>query len=145
MLLGSAAATASPPGASSGARDGVALRRVSFHVPQVGRLVGHLRVPSQAAGRAPAVVVSNPFTAAKDQAVVAGYAQGLAAAGFVTLAFDQGNFGESEGLPASTRTWRSACSTCRRRSPTSSARTAWSTPTASARSACPSAAGWPCA
>jgi uncharacterized protein len=99
MLLGPPAAAASPPGSSIRTGDGVALRRVSFQVPQVGRLVGHLRVPSRAAGRAPAVVISNPFTAAKDQSVVTGYAQGLAAAGFVTLAFDQRNFGDSDGLP----------------------------------------------
>lgn len=60
-------------------------------------LVGDLRVPPSD-GRAPGLVFTGPFTGVRDQ-VTGLYAERLAAAGYVTLAFDHRNFGESEGQP----------------------------------------------
>jgi len=60
-------------------------------------LVGDLRVPSPG-GRAPGLVFTGPFTGVRDQ-VTGLYAERLAAAGYVTLAFDHRNFGESGGQP----------------------------------------------
>ena len=60
-------------------------------------LVGDLRVPSPG-GRAPGLVFTGPFTGVRDQ-VTGLYAERLAAAGYVTLAFDHRNFGESQGQP----------------------------------------------
>jgi fermentation-respiration switch protein FrsA (DUF1100 family) len=65
--------------------DGIALR-------------GHLRAPA-GQGPWPAVAVTGPFTGVKEQ-VAGDYADRLAAAGFVTLAFDHRGFGESEGRRA---------------------------------------------
>ena len=61
-------------------------------------LVGDLRVPSPAGGRAPGLVFTGPFTGVRDQ-VTGLYASRLAAAGYVTLAFDHRSFGESGGQP----------------------------------------------
>lgn len=58
-------------------------------------LVGELRVP---AGARAAVALSGPFTGVKDQ-VVGRYAELLAQAGLITLAFDHRGFGESGGRP----------------------------------------------
>ncbi len=58
-------------------------------------LVGVLRRPDTA-GPAPALALTGPFTGVKDQ-VVGGYAERMARAGFVTLAFDHRGFGESGG------------------------------------------------
>jgi fermentation-respiration switch protein FrsA (DUF1100 family) len=58
-------------------------------------LTGELRVPPGARA-APAVALSGPFTGVKDQ-VVGRYAERLAQAGLVTLAFDHRGFGESGG------------------------------------------------
>lgn len=60
-------------------------------------LVGDLRVPP-AGGRAPGLVFTGPFTGVRDQ-VTGLYAERLAAAGYVTLAIDHRNFGESAGQP----------------------------------------------
>ncbi|MFI7425404.1 alpha/beta hydrolase [Micromonospora sp. NPDC049836] len=60
-------------------------------------LVGELRLPA-AAGPAAAVALTGPFTGVKDQ-VAGTYADRLARAGFVTLAFDHRGFGESGGRP----------------------------------------------
>ena len=60
-------------------------------------LAGDLRVPSPG-GRAPGLVFTGPFTGVRDQ-VTGLYAGRLAAAGYVTLAFDHRNFGESGGQP----------------------------------------------
>ncbi|HGO5854154.1 TPA: alpha/beta hydrolase [Mannheimia haemolytica] len=61
-------------------------------------LVGDLYVPKNAKGKLPAIAVSGPFGAVKEQ--VSGlYAQTLAERGFVTLAFDPSYTGESGGEP----------------------------------------------
>lgn len=61
-------------------------------------LVGDLRVPSARDGRAPGLVFTGPFTGVRDQ-VTGLYADRLAKAGYVTLAFDHRGFGESQGQP----------------------------------------------
>uniref|UniRef100_UPI00055668BA alpha/beta hydrolase n=1 Tax=Avibacterium paragallinarum TaxID=728 RepID=UPI00055668BA len=61
-------------------------------------LVGDLYIPKNAKGKLPAIAVSGPFGAVKEQ--VSGlYAQTLAERGFVTLAFDPSYTGESGGTP----------------------------------------------
>jgi fermentation-respiration switch protein FrsA (DUF1100 family) len=62
------------------------------------QLAGHLRIPSDAPGALPALVFTGPFTGVKEQ-VTGHYADALAAAGYVTLAFDHRGFGASEGAP----------------------------------------------
>jgi len=59
-------------------------------------LVGNLAV---AAGDAPAVVLTGPFTGVKEQ-VVGAYAELLNRRGLTTLAFDHRGFGESDGRRA---------------------------------------------
>lgn len=61
-------------------------------------LVGDLYVPKNAQGRLPAIAVSGPFGAVKEQSSGL-YAQTLAERGFVTLAFDGSYTGESDGQP----------------------------------------------
>lgn len=62
-------------------------------------IVGHLRRPTAIRrDRAPALVLTGPFTGVKEQ-VTGTYARGLAARGFVTLAIDHRNFGASQGTP----------------------------------------------
>lgn len=54
--------------------------------------------PKKAAGKLPAVVVSGPFGAVKEQASGL-YAQTMAEYGFLTIAFDPSFIGESGGMP----------------------------------------------
>lgn len=71
---------------------------VRFEVEGGIELAGHLRYPDQDPGTGPwpAIVFTGPFTGVKEQ-VAAIYADALAARGFVTLAFDHRNFGDSGG------------------------------------------------
>jgi fermentation-respiration switch protein FrsA (DUF1100 family) len=75
--------------------------RVTF-TSQGLQLAGDLRVPDDSPheepGGVPALVFTGPLSGVKDQ-VVGNYADRLAAEGFVTLAFDHRNFGDSEGEP----------------------------------------------
>jgi len=79
----------------------VATERVAFS-SQGLRLAGDLRIPDgspfESGGRLPALTLTGPLSGVKDQ-VVGTYAEALAAEGFVTLAFDHRNFGDSEGEP----------------------------------------------
>ncbi|WP_229204316.1 alpha/beta hydrolase [Campylobacter anatolicus] len=61
-------------------------------------LVADLYVPKNLKGKAPALAVSGPFGAVKEQ--VSGlYAQNMAKRGYITLAFDPSYIGESGGEP----------------------------------------------
>ncbi|GAA1014515.1 hypothetical protein Aple_047730 [Acrocarpospora pleiomorpha] len=62
-------------------------------------LIGELRVPD-GRGPHPALVFTGPFTGVKEQ-VTGLYAERLTERGYVTLAFDHRNFGESGGQPRS--------------------------------------------
>lgn len=70
-----------------------------FHNRDGIELTGDLYTPRRPeAGTLPAIAVSGPFVAVKEQ--VSGlYAQALAARGFITLAFDPPYTGESSGEP----------------------------------------------
>lgn len=75
------------------------MKKVEF-LSEGYKLVGNLFRPDnfKESDRLPAVVVAGPMTGVKEQ--VAGlWAERLAKASFVTLAFDHQNFGESEGTP----------------------------------------------
>jgi len=61
-------------------------------------LAADLYIPKQAVGKMPALAVSGPFGAVKEQASGL-YAQTLAERGFLTLAFDPSFTGESGGEP----------------------------------------------
>lgn len=73
-------------------------RKVSFKNRYGIALAGDLYTPKAAAGRSPALVVSGPFGAVKEQSSGL-YAQTMAERGFITLAFDPSFTGESGGEP----------------------------------------------
>jgi fermentation-respiration switch protein FrsA (DUF1100 family) len=68
-------------------------QRIEFPTEDGVTLAGILRVPD---GARAAVTLTGPFTGVKEQ-VVGIYADGLAEAGFATLAFDHRNYGQSGG------------------------------------------------
>jgi len=78
--------------------DKVEIKKVSFKNRYGITLVGDLYIPKNASGKLPAVAVSGPFGAVKEQ-VSGRYAQTIAEKGFVTLAFDPSYTGESGGEP----------------------------------------------
>ncbi len=78
--------------------DKVEHRKVTFKNRYGFVLVGDLYVPKGATGKLPAIAVSGPFGAVKEQSSGL-YAQTLAERGFVTMAFDASFTGESSGTP----------------------------------------------
>lgn len=79
--------------------DKVEVKKVQFKNRYGITLVGDLYTPTKkSADKLPAIAVSGPFGAVKEQASGL-YAQTLAEKGFVTLAFDPSYTGESSGEP----------------------------------------------
>ena len=78
--------------------DKVNHKKVVFHNRFGITLVGDMYTPKEKDGKLPAIVVSGPFGAVKEQASGL-YAQTLAERGFVTLAIDPSFTGESGGTP----------------------------------------------
>ena len=72
--------------------------KVTFHNRYGITLVADMYVPKNVQGKLPAIAVSGPFGAVKEQASGL-YAQTLAENGFVTIAFDPSFTGESGGMP----------------------------------------------
>ena len=72
--------------------------KVTFHNRYGVTLAADLYVPKNAAGRLPAIAVSGPFGAVKEQSSGL-YAQTMAEYGFLTIAFDPSFTGESGGTP----------------------------------------------
>ena len=72
--------------------------KVTFHNRYGITLVADMYVPKNAQGKLPAIAVSGPFGAVKEQASGL-YAQTLAQNGFITIAFDPSFTGESGGMP----------------------------------------------
>ncbi|WP_289171217.1 alpha/beta hydrolase, partial [uncultured Parasutterella sp.] len=72
--------------------------KVTFHNRYGVTLAADLYIPKNASGRLPAIAVSGPFGAVKEQSSGL-YAQTLAENGFITLAFDPSFTGESGGEP----------------------------------------------
>ena len=76
----------------------VDVKKVNFKNRYGITLVGDLYTPKDANGKMPAVAVSGPFGAVKEQASGL-YSQTIAERGFITLAFDPSYTGESGGEP----------------------------------------------
>ena len=72
--------------------------KVTFHNRYGITLAADLYVPKNASGKLPAIAVSGPFGAVKEQCSGL-YAQEMAKRGFLTLAFDPSFTGESGGQP----------------------------------------------
>lgn len=73
-------------------------RKVTFYNRYGITLAADLYAPKDAAGKLPAIAVSGPFGAVKEQSSGL-YAQRMAEYGFLTLAFDPSFTGESGGQP----------------------------------------------
>ena len=78
--------------------DVVTHQKVCFHIRYGITLAADLYVSKDVEGLLPAIAVSGPFGAVKEQASGL-YAQTLAERGFLTLAFDPSFTGESGGMP----------------------------------------------
>ena len=78
--------------------DQVDHRKVTFHNRYGITLAADLYTPKGAEGKLPAIAVSGPFGAVKEQSSGL-YAQKMAELGFLTLAFDPSYTGESGGSP----------------------------------------------
>ena len=78
--------------------DKVDHKKITFHNRYGITLAADLYVPKNVTGKLPAIAISGPFGAAKEQASGL-YAQTLAERGFLTIAFDPSYTGESSGQP----------------------------------------------
>lgn len=78
--------------------DKVNQTKVTFYNRYGITLAADLYIPKNAEGKLPAIAVSGPFGAVKEQASGL-YAQTLAERGFLTIAFDPSYTGESSGEP----------------------------------------------
>lgn len=78
--------------------DKVNHKKVTFHNRYGITLAADMYIPKDAQGPLPAVAVSGPFGAVKEQSSGL-YAQALAERGFLTIAFDPSFTGESGGEP----------------------------------------------
>ena len=78
--------------------DKVDHQKVTFHNRYGIALAADLYTPKGAEGKLPAIAVSGPFGAVKEQSSGL-YAQKMAELGFLTLAFDPSYTGESGGTP----------------------------------------------
>ncbi|TCK89089.1 hypothetical protein EDC19_2503 [Natranaerovirga hydrolytica] len=72
--------------------------KITFHNRYGITLAADLYIPKNAEGKLPAIAVSGPFGAVKEQSSGL-YAQTLAERGFLTIAFDPSFTGESGGSP----------------------------------------------
>lgn len=78
--------------------DKVDHKKVTFHNRYGITLAADLYAPKNTAGKLPAIAVSGPFGAVKEQSSGL-YAQKMAEYGFLTIAFDPSFTGESGGTP----------------------------------------------
>ena len=78
--------------------DKVDHKKVTFHNRYGITLAADLYTPKGAEGKLPAIAVSGPFGAVKEQSSGL-YAQKMAERGFLTIAFDTSYTGESSGTP----------------------------------------------
>ena len=78
--------------------DKVHHKKVTFRNRYGIILAADMYIPRNAEGKLPAIAVSGPFGAVKEQASGL-YAQALAERGFLTIAFDPSYTGESDGEP----------------------------------------------
>lgn len=78
--------------------EGVHHEKVTFHNRFGITLAADLYRPKNVSGRLPALAVSGPFGAVKEQSSGL-YAQTMAERGFLTVAFDPSYTGESGGTP----------------------------------------------
>lgn len=79
----------------------VSHRKVTFKTQYGQTLAADLYLPKDAEGKLPAIAVSGPFGAVKEQSSGL-YAMKMAERGFVALAFDPSYTGESSGEPRRT-------------------------------------------
>ena len=78
--------------------DKVDHKKITFHNRYGITLAADLYVPKNVTGKLPAIAISAPFGAVKEQASGL-YAQTLAERGFLTIVFDPSYTGESSGQP----------------------------------------------
>ena len=78
--------------------DKVTHSKITFHNRYGITLAADMYVPKNAVGRLPAIAVSGPFGAVKEQSSGL-YAQTMAEYGFLAIAFDPSFTGESGGMP----------------------------------------------
>ena len=78
--------------------DKVDHKKVTFHNRYGITLAADMYTPRGAKGKLPAIAVSGPFGAVKEQSSGL-YAQKMAELGFLTIAFDPSYTGESGGMP----------------------------------------------